>query len=354
VTVANAVMVTLFVGLSAYSVLGGADFGAGFWDLVAGNAETGREQRELIEHSIGPVWEANHVWLIFALVVLWTGFPRAFAPIMATLYVPLTFAAVGIILRGSAFAFRKAVTTTTLQRAFGATFALSSMITPFFLGAVVGGVATGRVPPGNNAGDVIISWVNPTSMLGGVLAVLACAYLAATFLAADAARGGSTELANQFRVRALAAGVAAGTAAFAGIFVLHADAPNLFHGLTHRALVLVLLSAVAGVIALGLLRTRRFATARLVSVLAVVAVLWGWAVAQYPYLLEDRLRIRDAAGAHATLVAMLVCIALGAALLVPSLVVLFVLAQHGELPGEELPGGKAPDEGVPGGESPGE
>jgi len=334
VTVAEFLLVALFVGLSAYALLGGADFGAGFWDLLAGDAVAGRAQRDAIEHSIGPVWEANHVWLIFALVVLWTGFPRAYAPIMSTLYVPLTLAAVGIILRGAAFAFRKAVTTLTLQRAFGATFALSSVLTPFFLGAAVGGIATGRVPPGEQSGDVITSWVNPTSILGGTLAVVTCAFLAATYLAADARRAGVVELSEAFRSRALVAGGAAGAVAVGGIFVLHADAPTLFHGLTHRGLPLVVMSAASGVAALALLWTRRNAAARVAAALAVVAVLWGWAVAQYPFLLEDRLRINAAAGSHATLVAMSVCIAVGAVLLVPSLLALFVFAQRGELPGE--------------------
>jgi cytochrome d ubiquinol oxidase subunit II len=253
---------------------------------------------------------------------------------MSTLYVPLTLAAVGIILRGAAFAFRKAVTTLTLQRAFGATFALSSVLTPFFLGAAVGGIATGRVPPGEQSGDVITSWVNPTSILGGTLAVVTCAFLAATYLAADARRAGVVELSEAFRSRALVAGGAAGAVAVGGIFVLHADAPTLFHGLTHRGLPLVVMSAASGVAALALLWTRRNAAARVAAALAVVAVLWGWAVAQYPFLLEDRLRINAAAGSHATLVAMSVCIAVGAVLLVPSLLALFVFAQRGELPGE--------------------
>src|SRR5206468_12830379 len=138
----------------------------------------GAHRRRLIEHAIGPVWEANHVWLIFVLVVLWTGFPTAFAAIASTLYLPLTLAALGMIARGSAFAFRKTADTFALRRFLGAGFAFSSVVTPFFLGAVAGGVASGRVPPGIATGDIVTSWLNPTSVLGGVLAVLTCAYLA--------------------------------------------------------------------------------------------------------------------------------------------------------------------------------
>jgi len=178
----------MFVGIALYALLAGADFGAGFWDLLAGGAERGRAPRALIEESIAPVWEANHVWLIFVLVTLWTAFPAAFAPIMSTLYIPLTLAAIGIILRGAAFAFRKASETLPLRRLFGVTFASSSVLTPFMLGAVVGGIASGRVPAGEQTGDVLRSWLNLTSMLGGLMAVVVCAFLAAVYLTADAER----------------------------------------------------------------------------------------------------------------------------------------------------------------------
>src|SRR5262249_50147777 len=156
------------------------------------------------EHSVAPVWEANHVWLIFVLVVLWTAFPRAFGPIMSTLAMPLTLAAIGIILRGSAFAFRKASTLVETRRLFGAVFALSSVLTPFFLGAVVGGVASGRVPA-TGTGSLVHSWWNPTSMLGGALAVVVCAFLAAVYLSADADARGLPKLTDYFARRAIGA-----------------------------------------------------------------------------------------------------------------------------------------------------
>src|SRR6476620_5028635 len=182
----NAVAVVLFFGVTAYALFGGADFGAGFWDLVAGGAQRGERPRALIDHSIGPVWEANHVWLIFSLVVLWTGFSVASASIMITLFVPLTLAALGIVLRGSSFAFRKSVFRTRDQRNFGAAFALSSVLVPYCMGAVAGAIASGRVPSGGEAGDPWSSWINPTSILGGVLAVCVAAYLAGFFLVSDA------------------------------------------------------------------------------------------------------------------------------------------------------------------------
>ncbi|HEX2142463.1 MAG TPA: cytochrome d ubiquinol oxidase subunit II, partial [Candidatus Limnocylindria bacterium] len=264
-TLAEVVLSIMFVGLIAYGLFGGADFGAGIWDLLAGGTRRGAAQRGLIERSIAPIWEANHVWLIFVLVVLWTAFSGAFAAVVTTLYIPLTLAAFGMIARGAAFAFRKSITTLGMRRFLGASFALSSLVTPYFLGAVVGGIALGRVPAGIAEGDVIRSWVNPTSVLGGVLSVLVCAYLAAVFLCADARREDAHELTDQFRIRALATAVLTGLVGIAGLFVLRADAPHLFDGLTGRALPVVMLSVVAGLAALVLLVSRRYVLARAAS-----------------------------------------------------------------------------------------
>src|SRR4051794_19390158 len=279
-TWSDAVAVVLFFGVTAYSVFGGADFGAGFWDLVAGGADRGERPRALIDHSIGPVWEANHVWLIFTLVVLWTAFSIAFSSIMLTLFVPLTLAALGIVLRGASFAFRKVVFTTNEQRTFGALFATSSVLVPFCLGAVAGGIASGRVPSGGKAGDPWSSWVNPTSILGGVLAVTVCAYLAAVYLVWDARRLDDAALAEYFRRRAVVAAVVAGVVAFAGVFVLHADARYVFDGLTSRGLAFVIISGVCGIGSLVLLLRGVHRYARVLSIAAVVAIIVGWGVAQ--------------------------------------------------------------------------
>jgi len=329
-TLANTLAAVMWIGVTAYALFGGADFGAGFWDLVAGGARRGEKQRSLIEHSIGPVWEANHVWLIFILVVMWTGFPGLFGAVSSTLWIPLTIAAFGVIARGSAFAFRKNVTVLWQRRLFGAAFAASSVITPFFLGAAAGGVAAGRVPPGIGLGNAITSWWNPVSVLTGVLAVVVCAYLAAVYLTADARRAGDDSLIAAFRVRALGAGLAAGVIAAAGLGVLHGDAPALAHGLLHRGLPLVVLSALAGIVALVLIFLRRFVLARVAAGLAVTAVIWGWALAQYPYLLRSRLTIAAAAATHSILLATLVSLLVGAVLLAPSLAWLYVIFQRGQ------------------------
>ncbi len=291
----------MFVGLIAYALFGGADFGAGIRDLLAGGTRRGARQRDLIEHSIAPVWEANHVWLIFVLVVLWTAFSTGFAAVVTTLYVPLTLAAFGMIARGAAFAFRKSVTTLPARRFFGACFALSSLATPFFLGTVVGGVASSRVPPGIAAGDVVTSWLNPTSILGGVLAVLVCAYLA-VFLCLDARRQGHDDLADQFRTRALGTAATTGLVGLIGVLVLRADAPLLFDGLVGRALPVMAASVLAGVVSIVLLVRRRYGPARITSSTAVATILIGWAVGQYPYLLLPHLTIEEAARSRSTLV----------------------------------------------------
>lgn len=324
------VLAVMWVGVTLYAVFAGADFGAGFWDLVAGGARRGAEQRRLIEHSIGPVWEANHVWLIFILVVLWTGFPEAAAAIMSSLYVPLTAAGIGIVLRGSGFAFRKSISGLQMRRIFGVTFALSSVVTPFFFGAIAGAVASGRIRADPTEIDPFSSWVNPTSMLGGVLAVVTCAYLAATFLAADAHRQGEGELADRYRSLGFRAALAAGVVALGGIAVLRADAPELYEGLTHRGLALVVASAIAGLLSLRFLKRRSYAAARAATVAAIVAVVWGWAAGQYPELLVNELTIEDAAGSRATLVAMLISLGVGAVMFVPALVALLVMQARGD------------------------
>ena len=328
------VAVLLFVAVTAYAIFGGADFGAGFWDLVAGGAEAGARPRDVIDHSIGPVWEANHVWLIFCFVVLWTGFSEAYASITLTLFVPLTLAAFGIVLRGSSFAFRKTVFRTRDRRNFGAAFALSSVLVPYCFGAVAGAIASGRVPAGGEAGDPWTSWVNPTSVLGGVLAVVVVAYLAAVYLVWDSRRLGDQAMVEYFRLRAVGAAIAAGVVAFVGIFVLRADARYLFDELTTKALPFVILSALCGTASLVLLARKAEQWARLLAIGAVASIVIGWGVAQWPYILPESLEVEDAAAPSGTLNAILVA-AVGAVLIVlPGFILLYVLDQKSLLPEE--------------------
>ncbi|MGA5323879.1 cytochrome d ubiquinol oxidase subunit II [Streptomyces seoulensis] len=325
---AELVAVFLFIGVVAYAVLGGADFGAGFWDLIAGGAKRGREPRHLIDVSLAPVWEANHTWLIYCLVVLWTGFPSAFAAITTTLYIPLLLALLGIVLRGAGFAFRKATVRTEEQRLYGAAFAVSSVLTPYCFGAIAGGLASGRVPTAGN-GDAVSSWVNPSSILGGILAVLACSYVAATYLTVEALHRDDDKLYRYYRDRAIAAGAVTGAVSIAGIFVLRADSPRLFDRLSGPALPLVVLAAVGGLVGLALLWAKRTVGTRVAAAGAVALVIVGWGVAQTPYLLGTHLSITEAAAPNASL-AVVVGVAIVAGLLiVPSLVLLFRLSGRG-------------------------
>ena len=331
-TLAIACLVIVLAGLCAYAVLAGADFGAGVWDLTAGTASGGGRVRGMVQRSMSPVWEANHVWLILVLVVLWTAFPTAFGSIFSTLYIPLFGAVIGIIFRGAAFALRGQAATIGEARGLGATFALASLLVPFFLGTVLGGVASGRVPVGNAAGDAWSSWLNPTSLTVGVLAVLTGAYLAAVYMAADSVRADLPDMERAFRARALLAGALSGAVALGALPVLASDAPDLYDGLSSGfGLVCVLGSGVFGVGTLALVWSSRFGAARVTAAAAVVAVVVGWGIAQSPYLLPGELTLEQAAAGDSTLVAFLASLAVGALILVPSLVYLYRLVLRGTL-----------------------
>jgi cytochrome d ubiquinol oxidase subunit II len=328
VSSADAVAGVLWVGVTLYAVFGGADFGAGFWALVAGGDERGKRARGLIDWAIGPVWEANHVWLIFMLVTLWTAFSEAFASVMSTLFIPLSLAALGIVLRGAGFAFQRVAARSSGRRFAEWSFAVSSVVTPFFMGTVVGAVASGRVPIGNAEGDAVTSWLNPVSLVLGALFVATGAYLAAVFLVSDARRFADPELVGYFAVRARAAAVVAGALAVAGIFALRSDARFVYDGLTSEALPLVLVSLLCGAGALVLLWRGAPRGIRPLAVAAVVAVIWGWGVAQYPYLLPQTLTIEEGAGASETLTAVLVVFGVAVVVVVPALALLFTLDQR--------------------------
>ena len=283
---AEAPLVLSLVGLAAYMVLGGADFGAGLWFLLSGRGDDREHLREHTFRAMGPVWEANHVWLIFVLVVCWTAYPVAFGSIASTLAVPLFIAAVGIIMRGTAYALRSGSPSRRQDSGIGLVFSLSSVLTPFALGTAIGGIASGRVPVGNAEGDLLSSWLNPTSLLIGVLAVATAAYLAAVFLAADAARQHDEPLTTAFRRRALVAGVVAGAIALGGLAVVREDASGLFEGLTEGAgLGALFASVAAGIWTMALVSRSRFEPARYTAAVAVAAIVVGWGAAQSPTFL---------------------------------------------------------------------
>ncbi len=319
-------LIFVLAGLALYTVLGGADFGAGLWHLGAGGGERGRRIRDHAHHALAPVWEANHVWILFVITVSWTAYPLAFASIASTLSVALFIAGLGIIMRGASYALRAG---SDEPRATDTAFAVSSILTPFALGAAVGGIASGRVPVGNAAGDLFSSWLNPTSILIGALAVAFSAYLAAVYLSADARRLGEPDIEEYFRVRALGAGALAGAIAIAGLLVIHSDARSLYDGLIDGdGLPAVIVSALAGIVTMGLVLRRRYELARYCGSVAVAAVVAGWALAQQPVILPG-LTVEQAAAPRETLIAVIIAVVAGAVILFPSLALLFSLVLRG-------------------------
>jgi cytochrome bd ubiquinol oxidase subunit II len=304
----DAVAVVLWLGVTFYAVFAGADFGAGLWDLVADRGELGEEARTTIARAIGVVWEANHVWLVFVLVVLWTAFSAAFGAIMSTLFVPLSLVALGIVLRGAGFAFKGVARRTGARLWADRIFGLASLLTPFFMGTVVGAVAAGRVPPGNAQGDAVTSWLSLVGLITGALFQATSAYLAAVFLAHDARRFEEPRMVSYFRARALVA-----------------------------ALPLVIVSLALGLVAIALIHRGAGRGTRPVAVGAVIAMVWAWGVAQYPYLLPTSLTIESGAGVDATLKLVLAVFVVAILLVLPSLGLLYALAQRDLVEEEPAP-----------------
>ena len=341
-------LVFVLCGLVLYAVLGGADFGAGVWQLLAGRGRRGEPVRDFAHHSMGPVWEANHVWLIFVLTVFWTAYPRAFGSIASTLAVPLFIAVIGIVFRGAAYALRDGASNDREAGVIDTIFSVSSILTPFALGAAIGGIVTNRVPVGDAAGHLFSSWLNPTSIFIGVLAVSNGAYLAAVYLAADAAHTNEVGLERAFRLRAMVAAVVAGAIAIAGLFVLHQDDHALLHSLLRGgALAAVIASAAAGVAAAGLVQMRRYLAARYAAATAVASIIAAGALARWPTLLP-RFTVYQAAGGHDTLVWVTVVVLAGAAILFPSLGFLFRLTLSGRFHAQEAPATVLPSTAIQG------
>lgn len=328
---------TLVLALNAYVLSGGADFGGGVWDLFAAGPRKAA-QRDLVARAIGPVWEANHVWLILAVVLLFTCFPPAFARLAVALNLPLTGVLVGIVLRGSAFAFRGyGGDRDVVQRRWGRVFAVASLVTPVLLGVAVGAVASGAVgDEGRGTGDGFVAnyvapWLAPFPLAVGVFTLCCFAFLAAVYLTLEAPEG---ELREDFRRRALAAGVAVGGTAGVALVIASPAAPLMHHGLLSASwsLPFQVVTAAFAVSALAALWTRRYRLARAAAAAQVSLILWGWVGSQYPYVIPPDLRIVDAASPPATLHLVLIALVLGAAVLLPSLVFLFRVFKANDRP----------------------
>ena len=322
----------IMLALNAYALLGGADFGGGVWDLLASGPRRAR-QRELIADAIGPIWEANHVWLILAVVLLFTCFPDAFARVAIVLHVPLVLLLVGIVLRGSAFTFRSYDSgRDAVQRRWGAVFSGASIITPLLLGAAVGALATGRVraPAGGFAASYLLPWATPFALATGLLALALFAFLAAVYLTVEA--GDERQLADDFRRRALGAGTAAIVMAGGTLILARHGAPMVHAELmgSRWALPLHAGAVLAAVGALGALALRRYRLARVAAAALVSLVIWGWGAAQFPWLVPPDLTIAETAAPVTTLRFVSLGLMAGAVILVPSLLYLFRVFKSAE------------------------
>ncbi|MFJ8072563.1 cytochrome d ubiquinol oxidase subunit II [Streptomyces sp. NPDC096176] len=326
---ADLIAVVLLLAVTAYACAGGTDYGAGFWDLTAGGAERGARARRLIDHAMAPVWEVNNVWLIFIFVIMWTGFPTLFQTVFSAMWLPLALAAVGMVLRGAGFALRKPTRSLAGRRVYGAAFAVASLVTPFFLGAAVGGVASGRVAPGTEASSD--AWANPTSLLFGLLAIVSAAFLGAVSLSADAARFGAPDLVGYFRRRALVSLAVLAAFSVGTLAVTRYDAPHVWHGLTHGwGLAFVVAAAVLSAASGWLLRVAgNWSRVTAVGVVGAAVVAWG--MAQRPYLIPTSLTVAEGAGDSTTLRWLALVTLVAVVLIAPAVAFLYWLDTHGEL-----------------------
>lgn len=314
---------TLF-SLILYALTGGADFGGGMWDLLASGPRAAR-QREVIAEAIGPIWEANHVWLILIVVLLFTGFPAGFAAMMTALHIPLTIMLVGIVLRGSAFIFRKYDShALPVQRRWSTLFGAASFFTPFVQGVTLGALVTGhiRVQDGRVLTGFIAGWLTPFALLCGLFALALFAFLAATYLSLECQD--EPELQDDFRRRALVSGVALGPITLFVFLAAKAGAPAMFEGLTRWwAPLLLVATSVFAIGALTALWFRKFALARVAAIGQVTLILVGWNVAQYPNLITPDVTTLTCAAPAATLRLLVLALGVGSVVLFPSLYFLF-------------------------------
>ena len=313
-----------------FALAGGADFGAGFWSLLARRGERATEQQQLIERSIGPLWEANELWIVVSAVILWSAFTPAFAAYGTALFVPFVLAIAGVLLRGAFLAFRIEAQEEAPRayRFFGEIFGSMSIVTPFFLGTAAGAIASGRLRLNENELPVdgyFQPWLGPFPIIVGVLGVVTCTYLSAIYLTIDAAD--NEPLQEDFRLRGIISGVALGVLGVAAIPITRLDAPHMWEGLAPGKLasVLMIVAAAFLVASVVLLFLRRYWFARAAAILQVVSVFCAWAVAQYPYLLVPDITIQDAASPRSVLVAMSILIIAYVVVLGPALYLLFRL-----------------------------
>ena len=334
ITPAALIAGAIALSLNVYALSAGADFGGGVWDLLASGPRRDR-QRALVAEAIAPIWEANHVWLILVVVLLFTAFPPAFARLMTFLHIPLTLMLIGIVLRGSAFTFRSYDSRRdAVQRRWGRIFAVASTATPFLLGTILGAVATGNVgkslitTDNSFANAYLWPWLAPFPVGVGALAIVLFAFIAAVYLTVDAE---DDDLREDFRARGMWAAAVAAVVATIDLVLARNEAPLVWRALTTGtvAVALRIAATVAGLFAIAALRRRQYRPARRAAVIGVSLIIWGWAIGQFPYLVPPDLTVENAAAPAATLNLLLSALALGLIVLIPSLKYLFKVFKAG-------------------------
>jgi cytochrome d ubiquinol oxidase subunit II len=319
----------IVLALNGYALLGGGDFGGGVWDLLASGPRR-EEQRELIAESIAPIWEANHVWLIIVVVMLFTAFPAAFSTFGIVLHIPISLVLIGIVMRGSAFVFRSyGSRTKSRRRTWGLAFAVASTLAPLLLGAVIGAIASGAVGEASKKlgrapfSDVFVApWTSPFAIVVGLFALALFAFLAAVYSTVAAQ---TDALREDFRIRSLIGAVTVFALAALALGMAIGSAERVASGMLGAvwSLPLHVVTGLSAVAAIGALWTRRYRLARLCAVVQVSCIIWGWAFAQFPYVVPTSLTIRDAAAPKATLDLLLIGLIVGSIILIPSLVYLY-------------------------------
>ena len=322
----------MLVALVIYSLLGGADYGAGFWDLMSSGPRQ-QSQRDLIARAIQPVWEANHIWLILVVVLMFSGFPAAFSEISLGLAVPIFLILLGIVLRGSSYVFRAYFTgSVRTQLYWGKVFSISSSVTPLFLGIVIGAISSNGVLVKDDVSEngFLGTWFHPFPLIVGLLSLSLFAYLSACYLTIET---DDPALQNDFRNRSLFSGFVSLMAAFATYVVAGNSAQGIRDGLSRAPYVWLIEvgGAIAALVAFQALWTRHYQRARIAAAAQVALIVFGWGIAQYPYLVRPELTIYKSAAPTNIVSDLLIAVAMGALVLIPSLILLLlVFKKHRE------------------------
>jgi cytochrome d ubiquinol oxidase subunit II len=320
---------SILIALTFYVLMGGADYGGGVWDLFAFGTNKDK-QRQLIAEAIGPIWEANHVWIILVIVILFTGFPKAFAAVSIACHIPLTLMLIGIVLRGSAFTFRTYDKQEDLrQRLWGRVFAIASLITPITLGIIVGAISTERIHR-DYIVDFISPWLSPFTIAIGFMTLALFAFIAAVYLSVEAFEKNDYTLATIFKKRAIISQCFLALSAFTVFMLSKSAAIALWHKLanSHWTIPLQLVVAVLAIASIVFLLKNQYRLARLFAVAQVTLILWGWAFAQFPFLVRPEITIFNAGSSETTLMYLLIALGLGALILFPSFCYLYIIFKN--------------------------